>query len=69
MFIGKGKPKGTVSARVFDSDGKLIADLGMIAGGKLTKEQKQEQTAQLHKLRKLRVAADKKKLKEARNGG
>ena len=69
MFIGKGKPKGTVSAKVFDKDGKLIADLGMIAGGRLTKEQKQAQKAQLDELKKLRVAADKKKLKEARNGG
>jgi len=69
MFIGKGKPKGTVSAIVRDKDGKLIADLGMIAGGKLTKEEKRILDGKLAKLKADRVAADKKKLKEARHGG
>lgn len=63
-FKGVAKPRGTISAIVRDAEGKVIADLGMIAGGNLTKAEKREQKAKLDKLEKDRIKAE-----EARHGG
>ena len=49
--MGKARPEATVSARVLDKDGKVIADLGTIAGAELTEEQKAEQMKKLEGLK------------------
>ena len=67
MYVGKAKPKASVSARVFDKDGKLIVDLGKIAGGKRTKAEQKVLDGKLAKLKADRDVAD--RLKEARHGG
>jgi hypothetical protein len=64
-FKGVAKPKGSISAVVKDKDGKVIADLGMIAGGKPDKAEKKRQKDLLAKLKRDRTKAE----KEARHGG
>lgn len=50
-LVGESRPRATVSAKVLDKDGNVIADLGIIAGGNLTKKQKRELEAKLKKLK------------------
>ena len=47
-YAGKSKPKASISAKVFDKDGKLIADLGEIVGNK------KKSLAEILRVRKLR---------------
>ena len=54
-MMGKARPAASVSARVFDKNGKLIADLGEVAGGNLTKKEKKALQAKLKQLKKGKV--------------
>lgn len=58
-LVGKGKPTAQVSARVFDSDGNLIADLGTISGGNPTPKEVAEKKKLLKMLKERRIKAEK----------
>lgn len=62
-LMGKAKPAATVSARVLDSDGNVIADLGTIAGGNPTKAQAKSLAA------KLRGLKERREREEMKHGG
>ena len=49
--VAKARPEATVSARVLDKNGKVLADLGTIAGAELTEKEKAEQMKKLDGLR------------------
>ena len=53
-MIGRAKPAATVSARVLDSDGNVIVDLGTIAGGNPTKAETKSLMAKLKGLKERR---------------
>ena len=52
-MVGKSRPKASISAKVFDKNGALIADLGEVAG-----------TGKKSHAEKLRVAKLRKQLRE-----
>ncbi|GAF74432.1 unnamed protein product [marine sediment metagenome] len=49
-YISKSRPKATLAARVFEGPngtGRLLADLGIVAGGDVSKEKMRERKAKL----------------------
>lgn len=55
-LVGKARPAATVSARVFDSDGNLLEDLGVISTPDgLSKADKKSLVAKLKRLKERTV--------------